>query len=163
HAAGKLSVGFWDHWVPGANDTLTKLVNEWAAKEKVEVAIDYITSQGNKNLLTIAAEGQARSGHDVLAYPTWYPSDYAKQLEPVDDVMAELIKSNGAVNQTVEYLGKSGGKWIAVPATVGSQMKPPDARIDLMKQHAGLDIKAMYPTGAAPKADDWTWDNFLKA
>ena len=25
HAAGKLAVGFWDHWVPGANDTLTKL------------------------------------------------------------------------------------------------------------------------------------------
>lgn len=20
HAAGKLSVGFWDHWAPGAND-----------------------------------------------------------------------------------------------------------------------------------------------
>ena len=25
HAAGKLSVGFWDHWVPGANDPLAKL------------------------------------------------------------------------------------------------------------------------------------------
>ena len=31
-AAGKLSVGFWDHWGPGANDTLTKLCNEWADK-----------------------------------------------------------------------------------------------------------------------------------
>src|ERR1700737_2798487 len=47
-AAGKLAVGFWDHWVPGANDTLTKLCQEWAAKEKVEIAIDYITSQGEK-------------------------------------------------------------------------------------------------------------------
>ena len=27
-------------------------MNEWAAKEKVEVSIDYIPSQGNKNLLT---------------------------------------------------------------------------------------------------------------
>src|SRR5690348_9884579 len=42
-AAGKLNVGFWDHWVPGANDTLTKLCKEWAAKEKVEINIDYIT------------------------------------------------------------------------------------------------------------------------
>ena len=33
HAAGSLSVGFWDHWVPGANDTVTRLCNEWAAKE----------------------------------------------------------------------------------------------------------------------------------
>jgi len=74
HAAGKLSVGFWDHWVPGANDTLTKLCNEWAAKEKVEVQIDFITSQGNKLLLTGAAESQARTGHDVLALSTWLPA-----------------------------------------------------------------------------------------
>jgi hypothetical protein len=35
YAAGKLSIGFWDHWVPDANKTSTDLVNEWAAKEKV--------------------------------------------------------------------------------------------------------------------------------
>jgi len=63
HAAGKLSLGFWDHWVPGANIASQTLCEEWGAKEKVEVSIDYITSQGNKNLLTIAAEAQARSGH----------------------------------------------------------------------------------------------------
>src|SRR3977135_3866990 len=73
HAAGKLSVGFWDHWVPGANNTCTAIINEWAAKEKVEVSIDYITSQGNKNLLTIAAEAQAKSGAEILARPTWWP------------------------------------------------------------------------------------------
>src|SRR6202048_4718565 len=37
YAAGKLSIGFWDHWVPGANDTSAALVKEWAAKEKVAV------------------------------------------------------------------------------------------------------------------------------
>jgi hypothetical protein len=61
-AAGKLACGFWDHWVPGANNTLTKLCKEWGDKEKVDVAIDYITSQGDKNLLTIAAEAQSRGG-----------------------------------------------------------------------------------------------------
>src|SRR5438445_503887 len=30
HAAGKLTIGFWDHWVPGANKASTDLVNEWA-------------------------------------------------------------------------------------------------------------------------------------
>ena len=35
-AAGKLACGFWDHWVPGANDTLTKLCKEWGGKEKVD-------------------------------------------------------------------------------------------------------------------------------
>src|SRR6201987_4375711 len=72
HAAGKLTMGFWDHWVPGPNKASTELVNEWAEKEKVEVQIDYITSQGNKLLLTIAAEAQAKSGHDILAMPTWW-------------------------------------------------------------------------------------------
>src|SRR5262245_47494875 len=71
-AAGKLSLMFWDHWVPGANNTSKALVDEWAAKEKVEVTIDYVTSQGFKNLLTIAAEAQARSGHDIVAMPTWW-------------------------------------------------------------------------------------------
>ena len=44
YAAGKLSIGFWDHWVPGANDASTAMVKEWAEMEKVEVSIDYITS-----------------------------------------------------------------------------------------------------------------------
>src|SRR5712691_7366120 len=43
HAAGKLAIGFWDHWVPGANKTSEALTREWAEKEKVEVTIDYIT------------------------------------------------------------------------------------------------------------------------
>src|SRR5262249_57472865 len=61
YAAGKLSMGFWDHWVPGANGATTALVNEWAEKEKVEVQIDYIPSQGNNLLITITAQAHARS------------------------------------------------------------------------------------------------------
>ncbi|MBV8112977.1 MAG: extracellular solute-binding protein [Hyphomicrobiales bacterium] len=163
HAAGALSIGFWDHWVPGANTASQKLCEEWAAKEKVDISIDYITSQGNKNLLTIAAEAQARSGHDTLAFPTWQPADQANRLEPVDDIMTELIKQNGAVNPTVEYLGKSGGHWIAVPSAVGSQIKGPCSRIDLMKKYAGIDVQAMYPAGSPPKAEAWTLDAMLKA
>src|SRR4051812_1251884 len=89
HAAGKLSMGFWDHWVPGANAATEKAVRAWAEKEKVEVQIDFITSQGNKLLLTGAAESQAKSGHDILALSTWLPSRYAELLTPMDDVMAE--------------------------------------------------------------------------
>ena len=96
--------------------------------------------------------------------PTWWPQDQAKNLEPVDDVMAELIKQNGAVNGTVEYLGKANGHWLAVPATIGSQIKGPCSRIDLLKQHAGIDIQAMYPAGVgAARRDGWTTDTYLKA
>ena len=162
-AAGKLSVGLWDHWVPNANNATETLIKEWAEKEKVDVAIDFITTQGNKLLLTGAAEAQAKSGHDILALTSWLPSRYAEQLTPVNDIMEPLIQSNGAVNATVEYLGKVGGKWLAVPATIGSQIKGPCSRIDLMKELAGIDVQAMYPAGAPPKADAWTFDAFLKA
>lgn len=162
-AAGTLSVGFWDHWVPGANKASEELIKEWGAKEKVDVTIDYITSQGNKLLLTWAAEAQARSGHDILAFSTFNPAAYSEHLLPVNDVVDPLIKLNGAINATTEYLGKVGGKWLGVPATIGSQFKGPVTRIDLLKQHAGIDIQAMYPAGGEPKADNWTLDTFLKA
>ncbi|MFL6839919.1 MAG: ABC transporter substrate-binding protein [Bradyrhizobium sp.] len=163
HAAGKLSMGFWDHWVPGANKASTELVNEWAAKEKVEVSIDYITSQGNKLLLTTEAEAQTKSGHDILAMATWLPHAHAELLEPVNDLIEPLIKQNGEVNDTVKYLGKAGDKWLGVPACIGSQIKGPCSRIDLMKKHAGIDVQEMYPAGSPPKADSWTTDTFLKA
>jgi ABC-type glycerol-3-phosphate transport system substrate-binding protein len=163
HAAGSLSMGFWDHWVPGANDTLTALVKEWADKEKVEVSIDYITSQGNKNLVTIAAEAAAKSGHDILAMPTWWPHAQSDLLEPVNDIMEPLIKQNGDVNGTVQYLGQLDGKWLGVPTCVGSQIKGPCSRIDLMKKLANIDVQEMYPAGSPPKADNWTTDTFLKA
>jgi ABC-type glycerol-3-phosphate transport system substrate-binding protein len=166
HAAGRLAVGFWDHWVPGANDTLTRLCNEWAAREKVEISIDYITSQGDKLLLTAAAEAQAESGHDLLTFLTWSAAAQSEALEPVDDVMKTLIAANGEVSEGVSFIGKQGGRWIAVPATVGSPTLPPCARIDLFKQHVGLDLQQMYPAGASPNkelTDKWTWDFFLTA
>jgi len=166
HAAGKLEVGFWDHWVPGANDVLTKLCQEWAAKEKVDIKIDYIPSQGQKNLITIAAEAQAKAGHDLLAFPTWQLADKSKELEPVDDEMKALIAKNGAVSPLIEYLAKVNGRWVGIPTTPGSQIKGPCGRMDLLKQHAGLDVVKMYPAAGAPDqalADAWTWDAFLAA
>ena len=102
----------------------------------------------------------------MLAMPNWWAADKAKQLEPVDDVMKALIAKNGAVSPLIEYLGKVGGHWVAIPATPGSQIKGPCGRIDLFKQHAGLDLTKMYPAGAAPDkalSDAWTWDAFLAA
>jgi ABC-type glycerol-3-phosphate transport system substrate-binding protein len=127
HAAGKLKIGFWDHWVPGANKTSTDLVNEWAEKEKVEVQIDYITSQGNKLLLTITTEAQAKTGHDILAMATWRPHAHAELLEPVNDVMEPTLSQNGEANSAVKYLGQVNGRWMAVPATIGSQIRQPEA------------------------------------
>ncbi|MGJ4947440.1 ABC transporter substrate-binding protein [Bradyrhizobium sp. HKCCYLS20291] len=163
YAAGKLSIGFWDHWVPDANKASTELCKEWADKEKVDLQVDYITSQGNKNLITIAAEAQAKSGHDIFQMPTWWCHSNSDLLEPVNDIMEPIIQENGTVNDTVKYLGVLDGKWMGVPACVGSQIKGPCSRIDLMKKHAGIDVQELYPAGGPPKAENWTTDTFLKA
>src|SRR5207237_3211153 len=92
YAAGKLTLGVWDHWVPGANNTLTKLCNEWGEKNKVEITIDYITSQGEKDKLTAAAESQAGTGHDIMSHRDWGINIHRRVLEPLDDVVNALIK-----------------------------------------------------------------------
>jgi hypothetical protein len=67
-AADKLTVGFRDHWVPATNDVMRKQVAAWAEKTKVDVTIDFITSNGNKIEITQAAQVQARTGHDFLPF-----------------------------------------------------------------------------------------------
>ncbi|WP_029582127.1 ABC transporter substrate-binding protein [Bradyrhizobium sp. URHD0069] len=163
YAGGRLSMGFWDHWVPGSNKALADLVNEWASREKVEAQIDFITSQGNKLLLTIAAEAQAKAGHDIYTTPTWWPHTYAQLLEPVNDIMVPVLAENGTVNDTVKYLGQADGKWLGVPSCFGSQIRGPCSRMDLMKKYANIDVQAMYPAGEPPRAENWTMEAFLKA
>src|SRR4026208_1596741 len=71
NAAGSLTIGMWDHWVPGANDVQTAIIKEWAGQEKVGGTIEHITSQGNKLLVTLTAEAQAKSGHDIMEFTNW--------------------------------------------------------------------------------------------
>jgi ABC-type glycerol-3-phosphate transport system substrate-binding protein len=164
-AAGKLSCGFWDHWVPTANEPMRKICQEWADKNKVDLSVDFITSNGDKILLTIAAEAQAKSGHDVLSIPTWYAAGQAANLAPMDDVMQALMAENGKVSAAAEYLGKQDGHWVAVPGTWGNATFPCVGRIDQLKEFGGLDVVKMYPAGGPPDkelADNWTWETFLK-
>src|ERR1700712_5276561 len=128
-AAGKLNIGFWGHWVPGANDVMQKTVKVWAGKKKVAVTADFITTTGGKLQLTPAAETQAKTGHDVMTFITWDIQNYADHLEPVDDQMKRLQEANGNVNEVSSYLAKVKGHWAAVPASNGTQTKPPCARI----------------------------------
>src|SRR3954463_13609015 len=71
NAAGNLTIGLWDHWVPGANEVQSAIIKEWADKEKVDVKVDFITSQGNKLLMTLQLEAQAHSGHDIMEFTNW--------------------------------------------------------------------------------------------
>jgi ABC-type glycerol-3-phosphate transport system substrate-binding protein len=165
YAAGKLTLGVWDHWVPGANNTLTKLCTEWGEKSKVEINIDYITSQGDKDLLTASAEAQARTGHDIMSHRAWQIQVHRRVLEPVDDVIKNLIAKAGPISPVSEFLAKADGKWYGIPTTVGSQIKPCCSRLDLYKQHTGIDLTKIFPADSERDqklVDTWTWDLYLK-
>ena len=165
YAAGSLALGCWDHWVPGANKALIKLCNEWGEKNKVDVKIDFITSQGEKDKLTAAAEAQAGTGHDIMSHRDWNIRIHQAVLEPLDDVVDGLIKKYGPISPVAEYLAKIKGTWRGVPTAIGSQVKPCCSRFDLYKEHAGLDIREMFPSDEKKwdkaKVDAWTWDAYV--
>src|SRR5258707_116667 len=56
HAAGKLSAFFWDHPVPSVPPAMRKLCEAWAAKEKIDLQLDFVSTNGDKILLTVTAE-----------------------------------------------------------------------------------------------------------
>ena len=164
-AAGRLAVAFEDHWVPSGSAKTREQVEEWGRKNKVDVNVDFITSVGSKLQLTMAAEAQARSGHDVMALDMWNVQNHARALEPVDEVVKDLIGKYGAVSDGTRYLGMTDGKWMAVPCSNGHALLVPSARISMMKQYAGIDVQAMYPAhpGETELARNWTYDTFLRA
>ena len=150
-AAGKLNLGFWDHWVPATNATMRKQVGEWAEKNKVEVNIDFITSVGQKLILTQQAEYQARKGHDILPVSNWEVRNLADRMEPMDDIVEHLQKQYGPYAPAYSYLGKVKDHWVAVPSSTGSLNLTFCGRISLLKKHAGIDIREMYPAKPSDK------------
>jgi ABC-type glycerol-3-phosphate transport system substrate-binding protein len=164
-AAGKLSLAIWDHWVPTGDASLKKLVDAWAEKNKVEVQLDFLTSIGEKINITMAAEAQAKTGHDIYAFDMWTVHEFADSLVPVDDLMKTLTGKYGKVGHAYEYLGVTDGSWRAVPVAWGSAPLVPCGRISMLKQYAGIDVQKWFPAAkSTPDASkDWTYETQLKA
>jgi hypothetical protein len=150
--------------VPGANNAFAALCNEWGTKNNVEVRIDFITSQGEKDKLTAAAEAQAGTGHDIMSHRDWSIRTNAELLEPLDEIAAALIKQYGPISPVAEYLAKIKGAWRGVPAASGSQVKPCCSRLDLYKEHAGIGLREVFSDETKwdpAKVDSWNWDAYL--
>lgn len=164
-AATTLKVGFWDHWVPGANAVMKQQVEDWGKKNNVQVELDFITSNGNKLQLTGAAEAQAGIGHDIMTFVTWDVHNHSDKLLNVDDIIKKLESENGPFNEVTNYLAKAKNGWSAVPTSWGSQTKPCCARISMLKKFIDVDVTQLYPAHEVKEAGKtWTWDgDFLKA
>jgi hypothetical protein len=138
----------------------------WGAANNVDVTVDFITSIGNKLMLTAQAESRAGTGHDIYSVPLWMPSIFRDTLIPVDDVVAEIQNRHGPFVEAVDFLGRFDGVWRAVPAANGALTLPPVSRLDMFKEHAGVDLQAIFP--ASPDRDPalvdaWTYDAYLAA
>ena len=84
-AAGKVSIGFWDHWVPGGNDvmreylrnntsplTIHAMCEDYRASASIDLELDAADSKAGKKiqcpLLTLwAGKGAMGKLYDVLA------------------------------------------------------------------------------------------------
>ena len=147
HSAGRLSIGAWEHWLPAVNTALRGIVEDWGRKNRVQTGIDFIPSTDFKGLLTGYSEARARTGHDIFDLPTWQTVELQHSLEPVDDVIEQLVRKQGPFNPDAEYLGRHGGIWRSVPGPAGSRTYPMVSRLDYFKRFAGVDLKRIFPPG----------------
>ena len=165
-AAGKLSIFIWDHWTgEPSNAVQRKMIEEWGAQNKVEVTVDFITSQGDKIQLTAMAEARAKTGHDIAMLPQWYTYIARQSLEPLDDIVEENKKLYGPLLPIAEYLTKFDGHYLSVQGPTGGQSFPSVSRIDLFKELCGLDVVKLFPTSAKQRdkkaIEAYSWAKFL--
>jgi hypothetical protein len=164
-AAGSLSGAFASSFVPGWDDVMRRLIEDWGKMNSVSVRADFLSFVNDQITVTLGAEAQAGSGHDVVALLDYDVVTYGDKLEPVDDLVDRLIAAHGPPVEGVAYLGKIAGTWRAVPTSIGSVFWCSESRIDMFAQFDGLDIRATFPVASqmGPGYDQWTWDAFLVA
>jgi hypothetical protein len=117
--------------------------------------------------MTLVAEGEAhaRTGHDMLYLSYFDIARHAPALEPADDIVEELQRTYGELSAAAEHWGKSDGQWVGVPTSFLSGSYSCVGRIDILKQHANIDLQAIFPAQPemGPSFDGWTWEAFLSA
>ena len=165
-SAGKLAVGTVDHWIPGNNAVLQEICEQWGANNGVEVTVDFITVIGNKLLLTAQAEARAKIGHDVYVMAGWMPSMFRHRLEPVDDVVTDIIEEHGPLAEYATSAAHLDGVWLGSPAPTSSINFPSLSRLDLFQQYADIDLQKFFPGNSnrdLALVDSWDYELFLTA
>ena len=162
----KLNILFVNHWVPGAADIHREIINEWANKNNVEINIDFVAE--SRDIRSVAsAENKAGAGHDIMLLPTFDGASFKNNLEPLNDVADYIQKKYGKFVELATYLSYQDGSWVTVPAPLMSHSYPMVSRIDLFREHAGINLLDLFPTDFTKrdktKVDAWTYDAFLDA
>jgi hypothetical protein len=139
---GQVKRGVLESLVPGANEATQQVIQDWGRVNNVEVVVDFLESgTTDANLYpTLEAEARERSGHDLVWLWDLDMTVFNKSLEPVDDLVEALESEYGPFDENAGYLALYDGTWRAVAAPCGSSSYPMVSRLDLWKQHAGVDL-----------------------
>lgn len=114
HAQKKtISVLHWSHFVPPFNPELQRQVEEWGKLRGVEARVDFIAVRDAAAKL--AAEAEARKGHDVVQLRFFDGALHRANLVPLDDIAKELEKSAGPWLDIAKYAGFISGEWTVIP------------------------------------------------
>jgi len=162
----KLNVLGISHWVPGAVNVHKEIINEWARKNNVEINID-LAPQCRDIRSTASDEYRGGAVHDVMMLCTFDGASFKNNLEPLDDVADYIQKKYGKFGDVGTYLSFQDGVWVTIPTVIMSHSYPMVSRIDLFREHAGINLLDLFPTDVAKrdksKVDAWTYDAFLDA
>ena len=115
------------------------------------------------------AEGQAKSGHDIMGLLTfWYVSAQVDRFVPVDDIVEPLITKYGTIATSAEYCGgKIDGRRMAVPTCYGS------ASFAAVRPHRHVQrlpgslsrrcTRTRHHARYKALVDNWTWDTICES
>ena len=165
-SAGKLAIGTVDHWIPGNNDVLKEICEKWGAANGVEVTVDFITVIGGKLALTAQAESRAQIGHDILIMGNWATAMFQNTLEPVNDVVEDIIAEHGPLAEYASDAAYLDGKWLGSPSPTGSINWPLLSRLDYFRDYANIDLQKFFPGNIGRDlalVDTWDYELFLTA
>lgn len=108
-----ISVLAEDHWAPTFNDVFKAIVADWAAAKGIEAHVDFISSRVAP--AKMAAEAEAKKGHDVVYLYRFDPALYENALTPLDDIAQTLESEYGPWRDAGRYLCYVDGHWYGIP------------------------------------------------
>ena len=146
---GKLAIGFWDHWVPGANNAIDRAVRGMGREEEGRGLdrLHHLAGQQEPADHRRRGAGEVGPRHPGVpdlgaAGARQQPRAGRRHHDGADQ--AERQRSTRRSSISASANGKLG-------RGAGHRRQPdqgPCSRIDLMKKHAGIDVQAMYPAGS---------------
>ncbi len=91
---------------------------------------------------------------------------FKHRLEPIDDVVEDIINKHGKLLDSARFYAFLDGHWRGAPAPTGSFFDSFVSRYDLFKDIAGIDLKEIFPASESRNrelVDNWSYDTFLIA